>query len=139
VTCIMFRGRETLAVLAALLVSCAGTRTRTRTNGDWICEVSGWSLVTLSTGPDGNSARRLSAVTDHSSRCKLERFAQEAIVKDSMQAAILSQVTAELVSGPFAGTCASLGYWYDRQRCDVSIFLPKKPRPGSKWDGCSPF
>jgi hypothetical protein len=78
-------------------------------------------------------------VSDDSSRCHLRRFADEALVNDSMQAAIVSQVTAELVSGPFAGTCASLSLWYDRQRCDVAIFLPKQPRPGSQRGACSLF
>jgi hypothetical protein len=50
------------------------------------------------------------------------------IVTDDMEAQIVSEVTAALLSGPFAGTCVTLGHWYDQRRCDVWIFRPKDPR-----------
>jgi hypothetical protein len=93
----------------------------------WRCEVPGWNSVVLTTGLDDNIARRLNADSDDSSRCEMKRFAQDAVVTDVMEGKVVREVTAALLSGPFAGACVTLGDWFDRPRCDVSIFSPKNP------------
>lgn len=98
------------------------------TTATWACTVAGWDSVQLTWQPGNPSTLELSAHTERSSACSLSRFSRDAVIVDSMEAAVVSGVTAALESGPFDGACLSLDHWYDRPQCDVTLFLPDRPR-----------
>jgi hypothetical protein len=107
----------------------------------WQCDVPGWDSVMLITALDG-TIQGLTAETGDTMLCNRNLFAPDAVrAGEGMEAAIVSVVTVKLVGGPFSGKCMGLEYWYDRPRCDVSIFSPDPRRsrsnPGSERSGCS--
>src|SRR6185436_19247386 len=96
----------------------SGPRTRR-----WRCAVEGWAEVTL-LRQEAPNEWVLIADRERWDSCRLERFADRFQVFDDSEAAIRSERSAALRTGPLAGACMAEAIHWDRPGCRVTLFPP---------------
>jgi hypothetical protein len=84
--------------------------------------------VVLSEVPGAPEQRRLQARAEGILLCDPKRFATRVEVVDSMTSNVVSTVVASLEDGVFAGTHIGATADFTRGQCEITIWIPTRPR-----------